>query len=256
MVVIRKTLEAYIDDCAASSAPPRRSHPDHPPQTPRLSAHQRSSHTNTAEMMRCSMIYPNIIAGAPDTPAQSPERERHRPRHRRNRSEQLPDISRLSMHDSSRSRSSHAHSHSSSHHRSKSTRRGRSPLPSPSKNVRFFDESPARQRRSNVPERPKSYVRDAPPIAINESAKDTSRRLYRQAFYEGYLTPPQSPTYERSRPSFKRSSSSRDVLTTVAEMGTVVPPPAHHERPRYERTHSGRSERSSHGGHSRKHSRS
>lgn len=143
--------------------------------------------------MRSSLIYPNVLSPVP-TPR--PEKQMHR---RQNSDE---------SHYSSRSRhSTHC--------------RARSSSPPPKKNVHFYDTSPRHKSRKDCTgyERPKVYSWDAPPIVLSESAKDTARRLYRQALKDGHLDVPQ----ESHRPKYRRSRSSKEVLmtmTTAAEIGT------------------------------------
>lgn len=172
--VYRQALQTYIDRCAAAGAFQKLNHHLSLSQDSdtRTSLPQRED--NTANM-RTSMIYPNIITSLPPEPAP------------------LPDLSRLKIRDHDDDRRSRKRSRSRRRSRSRSRRRHRgdddyyyhhrsarsTPMHSPRKDVRFFDESPPpRSRRSVVPDRPKSYVRDAPPIALGESAKDTARRLY------------------------------------------------------------------------------
>lgn len=89
-----------------------------------------------------------------------------------------------------------------------SSSRATPPSPSPPrKSVRFDDSA-----RSKVPQRrPKTFATDAPPAAISESAKETSRRLFHRRPSDG------------GRPSmFARSESTRSLDTTRAEFGTHV----------------------------------
>lgn len=247
MVLLRGRVETYIDRCADTDAYARRPYQNCPPQ-PLVSANQGAGQqfnnksfpsSSGFTKMRSSMIYPNVItAYAPGSLASFDTSQRDG---------KTTDHSSRSKYSSS----SDEERYSSRHSRS-SRRPARSPSPPRqyNKNVRFFDESPPpRYRRSNVPERPKSYARDTPPIAINESAKDTSRRLFRQAQVERDFDPYASRG--RERPKYHRRDSAREILTTVAEKGTEValPPAPYPEPSRRESRRHGHS----HGHSSRRH---
>lgn len=64
------------------------------------------------------------------------------------------------------------------------------------------------------PTRPKTFAKDAPPVAISESAKDTARRLYHRR--------PSDGGRPGARPTVQREDSTRTMNTTRAEMGTQV----------------------------------
>ncbi|KAM3418762.1 hypothetical protein BST61_g4735 [Cercospora zeina] len=122
------------------------------------------------------MVYPNIITSLAPEPAP----------------QALPDLSRLRIRDRDHDDDRRSRRRSPSRRRSRSHRRHRhddhgyrssrtTPMHSPRKDVRFFDESPP-PRTSKSPNhgRRKSHSRDAPAATVNESAKDTSRRLYQE----------------------------------------------------------------------------
>ncbi|EMF16941.1 uncharacterized protein SEPMUDRAFT_146067 [Sphaerulina musiva SO2202] len=166
--VYRRTLQTYIDRCAADGAFEQRTYCPSSSQNSAQASLLRDDNAN----MRNAML--EVIT---TLPAEPPARD-------------LPDMSRLKIrsHDDdrrprmrsrsrrrSRSRSRRRHRDDDSYHRSARS----TPMHTPRKDVRFFDESPPpRSRKAVVPDRPKSYARDAPPIALGESAKDTARRLY------------------------------------------------------------------------------
>lgn len=167
--VYRQTLQTYIDRCAAAGAFEQRKR-THCPSSSQDSAQASLLRDDNANMRN------SMLEMMTNLPAESPARD-------------VPDMSRLKIrsHDDrrprmrsrsrrrSRSRSRRRHRDDDYYHRSARS----TPMHTPRKDVRFFDESPPpRSRKAVVPDRPKSYARDAPPIALGESAKDTARRLY------------------------------------------------------------------------------
>ncbi|CAK4033554.1 Hypothetical predicted protein [Lecanosticta acicola] len=105
-------------------------------------------------------------------------------------------------------------------------RRATPPSPTPPstrerrKNVHFDAPSTTTSATPSgpVPQRPKAFACDAPPVAISESAKDTARRLYHRKNSDG------GPVRESARPgaSLRRSESTWTLNSTRAEMGTTV----------------------------------
>lgn len=159
------------------------------------------------------MVYPNIITSLPPEPAP----------------QILPDLSRLRIRDRDHDDDRRSRRRSPSRRRSRSRRRHRdddyghrsartTPMHSPRKDVRFFDESPPpRSRKSVVPSRPKSYSRDAPPVAISETAKDTSRRLYhehRRHHHDRGESSSSNSLYGNSRPGSRATSRANSPVAT------------------------------------------
>jgi len=115
------------------------------------------------------------------------------------------------------------------------------PLPAPvssrprRKSVRFDDV--AKTKIQN--QRPKTYATDAPPVAISESAKETSRRLFNRKQSDGGR-----PT---ARPIVPRSESTHSLNTVRAEMGTSVGLSSRDERYSQRERERDRQDRNHHG---------